>query len=599
MSRFLAYINKGTEADHEFSSESVQAILHESALSDVTIETFSHDCIHVAYTGNVSVHLDESLGLLIILSGYFRRSGFMTTYSDDAKDLLPMFAENADLLKDDFEGCFSLVVCHLSSLEAWLMTDRFGTKPLYYIPGERHVAVSSETCLLLPWTEKLSISPAALTDSFWLGFCRAPHSMISGVVKAPDNSVVSVSSDRATESHVKPCPLVIEPDETLDFESVVTRVENALEQEFASLGRTANRVAVLLSGGVDSSIMAAYAQDHFAECVAYSCNIEGYDNPELERAVYVAKKLGMRHEIVGLNLDQLDGVFSEVVSMLEGPSRHINNIVVRRIFQEIQGVDAIIGGDGADAVFGTKTNRTIRNIEHKIALVNRVPAFFKPILAMILERMSPGKRTYLKRILANDLEWLLGNLFTVEYGEEQVTLAGKLGISQFSGIPLSAYKASDNVGKSLEANISLFLRCMLERNSKLSNDSNIPVYYPFLSEGMLRISRGLPYKHRFDDAGNAKPALREICRRCIDSSVIGWPKIGFETPEKAWLTKDLKPYLDRVLSNEGGISKVLGVTLDSDDIEIAQSSTRILWWLITLDSSLLAMEARFLGWKQK
>jgi hypothetical protein len=41
------------------------------------------------------------------------------------------------------------------------------------------------------------------------------------------------------------------------------------------------------------------------------------------------------------------------------------------------------------------------------------------------------------------------------------------------------------------------------------------------------------------------------------------------------------------------------VTLDSDDIEIAQSSTRILWWLITLDSSLLAMEARFLGWKQK
>lgn len=599
MSRFLVYINNGKETDSDVSSESVQAVLQESTPSEVTIKAFSHDCIHVAYSGKVSIHLDESLGLLFILSGYFRRAGALSAYSDDAKDLLPLFDENNDPLKDDFEGCFSLMVCCLNSFEVRLMTDRFGTRSLYYSSGERHVVVSSETFLLLPWIEKLSVSSAALTNGFWLGFCRAPESLISGIAKVHDNGVVKITSGGVMENHVKSFPLVIVPDDTLEFDGVVSRIEKALEHEFANLAKTVNRVAVLLSGGVDSSIMAAYAKKHFTDCVAFSCEIEAFDNPELERAVYVAEKLDLKHEIVKLNLDDLDRVFAEVISMLEGPSRHINNMVVRRIFQEIKGYDAIIGGDGADALFGTKTNRTIVNIEKKIVLAGRVPDLLKPIISMILGRVSPRKRDHFERILTNDIESLLCNLFTIDYGEQEVSVARKLGVSRFARIPLSAYESSDIVGKSLEANISLFLRCMLERNSKLSSDSSIPVYYPFLSEGMLKISRQLSYKHRFDETGNAKPALREICRRLIDSSVIEWPKIGFETPEKAWLTNELKHYLERAFSNEGGISKVLGLKLDSYDIATVRSSTRMPWWLMTLDTSLLEMEAKFLRWKQE
>lgn len=599
MSKFLVYMNIGRETGSEVAPESVYAVLQESTPSEVNIYSFSQDCIQVAYSGKVSIHLDEPLGLLFILSGYFRRPGFSSVYSDDAKDLPPLFGENNDPLKDDLEGCFSLVVCHLSSFDVRLMTDRFGTRPLYYVSGERHVAVSSETFLLLPWVERLAISSAALTNSFWLGFCRAPESLISGIAKVHDNSVVKIASGGEIENHVKRRPLVVEPDDTLDFDDVVRRTEKALEDEFSSLAKKVKRVAVLLSGGVDASILAAYAKEHFADCVAFSCEIEGFDNPELKRAVYVAEKLGLQHQVVKLKLNDLDGIFSEVVSMLEAPSRHINNIVVRRLFQEIKGYDAIIGGDGADALFGTKTNRTIVNIEKKIALAGRVPDRLKPIVLMILERISPRKGGFLKRILANDLESLIGKLFTIDYEERQVAVAGKLGVSRFSGIPLNAYESSNLVGKSLEANTALFLRCMLERNSKLSNDSSIPVYYPFLSEAMLQISRQLPYKHRFDEAGNAKPVLREICKRRIDSSVIEWPKIGFVTPEKAWLTNELKPHLDRVLANEGGINKVLGLNLDRHDIAVIEASNRIIWWLITLDACLLEAAAQSDKWPKE
>jgi len=599
MSRFLVYISKGKEAGPDVASASVQAVLQESTPRVGDIKTLSHGDIHVAYSGKVSVHRDESLGLLFILCGYFRRAGALSAYSGDAKDFRTLFAQPGDPLQEDFEGCFSLVVCQLNGSNVRLMTDRFGMRPVYYSSDERQLAVSSEAFLLLPWIKSLSVSSAALTDSFWLGFCRAPESMISGIEKVHDNGVVEIDRGGNTAHFNKPYPLVIEPDETLELAGVVSRIENALEREFAGLGKTVRSAAVLLSGGVDSSIMAACAKKHFDDCVAFSCEIEGFDNPELERAVYVAEKLGLRHEIVTLRLEDLDAVFADVVSMLEGPSRHINNIVVRRIFQEIKGYDAIIAGDGADALFGTKSNRSVVKIHKKLVWASRVPGLFKPLISMILGKVSPRKRDHLKRILANDLESLLSGLFTIDYEEQQVSVVRKLGVSPFSGISLSAYESANIVGMSLEANTSLFLRCMLERNGKLASDSNIPVYYPFLSQGMVEIARKLPFKLRFDEAGDAKPALRELFRRLVDSSAVEWPKIGFVTPETSWLTSQLKPRLDRVLSNTGGINKVLGLTLEPADIPIVQSSARLMWWLMTLDAGLLEMDAKFSRWKSE
>lgn len=177
MSRFLLYVDKGKEADSNVSLESVQSILHVSTPSEVSIQTFSHHGIQVAYSGKVSIHLDESRGLLAILSGYFRRPGLSATYSHEAKDLLPLFDGINDPLKEDFEGCFSLVVCDLKSTDIRLMTDRFGTRPLYFCSGEQNSAVSSDIFLLVPFIDTLSIVSAALSDSFWLGFCRAPETL--------------------------------------------------------------------------------------------------------------------------------------------------------------------------------------------------------------------------------------------------------------------------------------------------------------------------------------------------------------------------------------------------------------------------------------
>ena len=204
MSRFLISINKGKDADCEIPVGSVKAILQESMLADERIQTFSHGDIKVAFSEKVSIYLDEHQKRLFILSGYFRRPGSLSVYFDEAKDLVSVWDENRDPLNDELEGSYSLVVCYLNSPDILLMADRFGTRPLYYSSSERQSAVSSEVLCLLPWQDSLRISSTALSSSFWLGFCRAPETMISGILKVPDNGVVKVGASGNIETFLRP-----------------------------------------------------------------------------------------------------------------------------------------------------------------------------------------------------------------------------------------------------------------------------------------------------------------------------------------------------------------------------------------------------------
>lgn len=544
--------------------------------------------VTVEYSKDVSVCVDESRDILFVLAGYFRLSGSQGGYSTIPEELMPLYSEKDRSFKRYLEGSFAIAAFEFTTGVLSLLTDRFGTHPLFYHHGGPRIIAGTRERLLMPLVPNTSISADALEDSFWLGFPRAPHSLVREISKIPDNSLFSLGTHGIVASFTHyPDVLSIAPDDTLEMEDVVEEMEAALDQEFQRISRGADKVAVLLSGGVDSSIMASLAKKHFKECVAFSCEIEGFDNPELERAKYVVGLLGIQHEIIKLERSQLTGIFNDVVSMLDGPSRHINNLVVRRIFQGIHDFDAIIGGDGADALFGKTTNRTIINLAEKKSVVDRIPAFLRKGIAFMLEKVNFSKRDQLINLLTQDLDWFICSLFTVDYAPEDLALAKKLNVGAFSKIPGDYYRSVDIVGKSMEANFTLFLNTMLVRNTRLSADSGIPVYYPFLSERMLKIARRLPFKLRFDQSGNAKPTLREICRRNLDSAVIEWPKIAFVTPENEWLRDDLRLYLEVLLSNAGGISRVLGVSFDETDREVIRKSARLGWWLMTLDLALL------------
>lgn len=88
--------------------------------------------------------------------------------------------------------------------------------------------------------------------------------------------------------------------------------------------------------------------------------------------------------------------------------------------------------------------------------MSRLPAPLKAVVSGIFKGLKLKKGQHLEKMLTNDLESLLCELFTINYGEQETVNAGKLGVSRFLNIPFGTYKSSSTVGKSIEANFSLF-----------------------------------------------------------------------------------------------------------------------------------------------
>lgn len=550
--------------------------------------------IHVHFSGNDSetISPDEAIAedgnLSVFLSGYFRKTGQVSAYSQTPQSLLEIVKHLPEGELPLLEGSFCAAIHDSKARTLWLITDLYGTRPLYYCRHSQETTVSTSLVSLLNGKSSLTIPKEALADSMALGFVRAPGTMVEGISRVSRNSCVQIHlADGRLEVTSLPNRLASNPPVTANADTLVKGIKYSLEQEFRVLARTHSKVAVLLSGGVDSSILASYASEHFDQPVAFSCEIEGFDNPELERARYVAQKLKLPHEVIWLRKSDVPELFKRVVRSMEGPSRHINNIVTQHLFDAIRGYDAIIGGDGADALFGSGNQKTISNEARKLALIDRWPKLIRIMLCHGLGALHISKKEQLQNLLIHDVHWFIDHLFTIDYGRGERSVAEGLGIPPFKAHGDRFPESRSVIAKSIEANFELFLNSMLMRNSQLSRNCNAPLYYPFLTEDMLKVSRGVPDDLRFDKLGNAKPLVREVCRQRLGSTITEWPKLGFVTPEKSWLNNELREYVERVFGNAGGLNKVLDLSLNQSQKDALSRSTRLLWWLTGLDESLL------------
>jgi len=148
-------------------------------------------------------------------------------------------------------------------------------------------------------------------------------------------------------------------------EESIRRVAVALQTAVARLAPVAPRVATLLSGGVDSSILSTIARDELSVRDTFSTAYP-FDNPETnfeqEYALSAACELGTRHSLfVPTATDFLTG-FVEGLAAAEAPLNHLQSVLLYLLFKSaLPGhMDRIICGEAADSAFGLDTHFAFR-----------------------------------------------------------------------------------------------------------------------------------------------------------------------------------------------------------------------------------------------
>lgn len=438
-------------------------------------------------------------------------------------------------------GSFAACYCEIGTRNVWLMRDRIGTRPLFFAEMEGRVLVASECKALQALGLPLHIDPNALREALIYRWVTGASCLLAPAVRVPEASIVHIGWGQAARTR-RYWRLQVNPEPPNDhaFARYQDEVDEALRASLRRLNAGSPKVGILLSGGVDSSILAALAKEEYGSCVAFAGRIPGFDNVEFDRAKKVAAHLGAEFRGVEIDIGKLPHDLPYIVRRLEEPPRHLNDLVLLQLLRQAgTEVDVVLQGDAADTLFGLNTKRHLRNFIRKRKKLTRLPEWILRLGAGLLERVPLDRAWEVARVLAWDESRWVRHKDAIGY---TARVRNALGVSL---LDLPAWESGDwHPQAYLDGTrrvhlLSSGIEGSLIRHDRLSRPEGIESLAPFLSPEVVGVASRIP--RELCEGDTTKPVLRALSDRYLPPEVSRQSKIGFDTPSHDWLFGILRP----------------------------------------------------------
>ncbi len=245
-------------------------------------------------------------------------------------------------------GMFALAFWDDTSGELITLRDPFGVKPLYVRTHERgQISIGSTPACLAVLGTKPGADPQAIVGFLASGYFRVGESAFDGIAKLPAGEIVTWrrGSARWSQSGTR----------ELDWSGVPTAdVRMSLEDSVKAHLVADVPVGVLLSGGVDSTLISALAVKHTTSLKSFS--LTNPEAPEIDEAVYArrnAELIGLDHTEVPITPDELAGMAARLVASSGEPFSDPGFLALSALSEVVaRSVKVALAGEGADELFG-------------------------------------------------------------------------------------------------------------------------------------------------------------------------------------------------------------------------------------------------------
>jgi asparagine synthase (glutamine-hydrolysing) len=278
----------------------------------------------------------------------------------------------------------------------YLARDRFGEKPLYYGIARGQLVFASEVTGLLRHPAFRDATPDRMAGYRFLLFEYLPgtDSGWEGIKKLEPGTLLTFENGRISgERYWRPSISPI-PRQKIAESEAVERLDELLRGSVARRLVADVPVGILLSGGLDSSLIAAMAARAKPDVTAFTVRIaaEGFD--ESPHSMTVARHLGIKHEIVNVGetdmVQALDVISAKLGEPL-GDSSLLPTYLVCRVAR--QSMTVALSGDGADELFAGYPNFIVQRYAPAMEFV---PAGVGRLMGQVL-RLMPSNGGYMNR----------------------------------------------------------------------------------------------------------------------------------------------------------------------------------------------------------
>jgi asparagine synthase (glutamine-hydrolysing) len=500
--------------------------------------------VHVVQNGEIYNYRELRAGL--------ERAGHSFRTQSDTEVLVHLYEEHGDAFAERLRGMFAVAVWDAGRNRLVLARDPFGIKPLYYRIDGQGLAFASEL-RALPRGE---VDHDALEAFLAFNSIPAPYSIFREVRKLPPGSLLVWENGEARIARFsRPAPAQAE-DLRRDGESELAEELRARLRDSVRAHLIADvPVGVLLSGGVDSAVLAALAAQESAEPVhTFSIGFEERSFDELEDARSVATMYGTRHEELVLRpdaalllpalADAFDEPFADSSAL---PTYLVSELAASH-------VKVALSGEGGDELFGGYYTYAADLLALR---VGRLAAIARPLVERLPSSNRKASLDYkAKRFvrgaalppLERHHSWK--EIFSPDLRAE---LTGRQ--TEFDPVDLLRERYAETDGaeplaRLQDVDLGLYLvDDLLVKTDRASMAHSLEARVPYLDPVVAGLAQALRTKLKVSGL-RKKRLLRKAAAPLLPRRIVYGRKRGFSIPAAAWLRGELEPFARDVLSAE-------------------------------------------------
>jgi asparagine synthase (glutamine-hydrolysing) len=284
-----------------------------------------------------------------------RRRGHSFASSTDTEVLVHLYEEYGEAMVHALEGMFSFAIWDQREQRLLLARDRFGEKPLFLHEHDDELLFASELTSLLQVRPQLrELDPRAIDAFFVFAYVPGPGTIVPGVRQLPPGHLLSWRRGRALSERSWWSPPAQPLARREPLSAAAAEAKELFEQAVRTRLVADVPVGVFLSGGVDSTLVAAVAaQESSQRLQTFTVGYDTGSVNETERARLVAERLGSEHHEVTLTQADVAERAPLVLSRMDQPLGDRAALPLHSLSEFARPrVTVALGGEGADELFG-------------------------------------------------------------------------------------------------------------------------------------------------------------------------------------------------------------------------------------------------------
>lgn len=450
-------------------------------------------------------------------------------------------------------GMFAFAVWDTIERKIVIARDPFGIKPLFLATGPGGTAFGSEKKSLLELLPALGLGtdldPRAIQHYTELQYVPEPETLHKDIGRLESGCYATFAPGEkpVVTRYFKP-QFKVRPFAKGTEQQRYHEIAEALRDSVAKHMRADVTVGSFLSGGIDSTAIAALAIQHNPKLITFTVGFDREGYSEVDVAAETAEAIGARHVVKKVTPEEYAASLPSIVWYLDDPVADPSLVPLYFVAREARKhVKVVLSGEGSDELFG---GYTIYREPLSLKPFEKLTPGMRRAAARMSDRMPDGRRG--KSLLSRGSMTLEDRYYgnARSFNDEQLKSVLRdfrpEWLHQDVTAPIYAESEGwDPVARMQHLDLFTWMRGdILVKADKITMANSLELRVPFLDNEVYRVAEQIPYKQKLTNRRTArksgmpattKYALRKALEEIVPPHVLHRPKLGFPVPLRHWL----------------------------------------------------------------